>query len=51
MSLKRGPTAAEIGRLGGLKGGKSTSPKKRAAARINMAKARKIKLALLKKDA
>jgi hypothetical protein len=35
--------------MGGRKGGKSTSPKKRAAARINMAKARKIKLALLKK--
>jgi len=43
MSLKKGPTAAEIGRLGGLKGGQSKSPAKQAASRRNAEKARAAK--------
>ena len=46
--MKRGMTVAEAGKLGGLRGGLSTSPAKREAARRNIAKARKIKLARLK---
>jgi hypothetical protein len=49
--VKKSITTAEAGRLGGLKGGRSTSPKKLAAVRRNLAKARKIKLARLKDSA
>ena len=37
--------AAALGRRGGLKGGLSTSPKKRKAARLNAAKATAARMA------
>ncbi len=38
MSTRKNPNAVALGRLGGLKGGRSTSKAKQAAARINGAK-------------
>lgn len=42
--------AVALGKLGGKSGGRSTSPAKVAAVRRNLVKARKIKLAGLKKS-
>lgn len=38
--MKKNPHAVALGRLGGSVGGRSTSERKRAAARKNVAKAR-----------
>lgn len=46
-AMSRKMTVVEAGRRGGLKGGRSTSPAKRDAARKNIAKAREKKLAEL----
>lgn len=42
--MKKNPAAVQLGRLGGLKGGQSKSKAKQAAARKNVARARKIYL-------
>ena len=41
--MKKNPHAVALGRLGGLKGGKSTSPAKRKAARENGKKSKRTK--------
>ena len=46
---RKNAAAVALGRKGGKVGGLSTSPAKRAAVQKNLAKARKIKLAILSK--
>ena len=43
MAKEKNPAAVALGRLGGLKGGKSTSPAKQEAARRNGLKNKKKK--------